>query len=138
VRPAAPTRRSPEETGHRSGERNMEHARTNRYISIDVAALITHIDEAIVEVQPDEAGQDGPVGRRCPLGLLGDDGLHGAARLVVEPDPESLRVGDLQEQAGDEDDDQESCALPRHCHRSRTHPCDDGRPVRNCKLFWWL
>jgi hypothetical protein len=82
--------------------------------------LLRTLTKQIVEVQPDEAGQDGPVGGRCPLDLLGDDGLQGTARLVVEPDPESLRVGDLQEQACDEDDDQQKpCALSRHCHRSR-------------------
>jgi hypothetical protein len=59
-----------------------------------------------VEVQPDEAAKDGVVGGDRPLHVLGDDGLHGGARLALETDPESLR-GTLQEHACNHEDDQE-------------------------------
>ena len=81
-----------------------------------------YTDEAVVEVQPDEAGQDALIPVRRLLDLVGDDGLGVAACLVVVPDPESLRIGDtgvVQEQACN-DEDQQPCSLLPHRHRELT------------------
>ena len=85
---------------------------------------VSYIDEAVVEVQPDEAGQDALIPVRRLLDLVGDDGLGVAACLAVVPDPESLRIGDtgvVQEQACNDDDDQQPCSLLPHRHRELTN-----------------
>jgi hypothetical protein len=81
------------------------------------ARSLTYIDEAVVEVQPDEAGQDAPIPVRRLLDLVGDDGLGAAARLAVVPNPERLRVGDtgaVQEQTYNDEDQQPSSLPHRH------------------------